>query len=103
MVVALACERYRQDYHKWPENLAELMPHYLKAIPIDPIGGQPIRYVRVVEGAIIYGVGFDLMDNEGNLTDYRFTESTDLGIRIWNLEERAMPAHPSTTQTPGFR
>jgi len=62
---ALAIERYRLATGKVPERLEELVPRYLKEVPIDPFGGQPIRYRRTDPGYLLYSVNDDGQDNGG--------------------------------------
>jgi len=62
---ALAIERYRLATGKIPERLEELVPQYLKAVPIDPFDGQPIRYVRTDPGYRLYSILEDGQDNGG--------------------------------------
>jgi len=62
---ALAIERYRLATGKVPERLEELVPRYLKEVPIDPFGGQPIRYRRTDPGYLLYSVNDDGQDNSG--------------------------------------
>lgn len=42
--VAIAVERYRSANGVPPETLDRLVPRFLKAVPLDPYDGQPIRY-----------------------------------------------------------
>ena len=46
-VVALAVHFYRLDHGRWPAQLADLVPTYLTALPIDPFteDGRPIGYL----------------------------------------------------------
>lgn len=60
-----AIKSYWQDNHIRPSSLEELVPEYLREVPLDPFDGQPIRYS--LEKAIIYSVGDDLIDNGGIL------------------------------------
>lgn len=43
---AIAIRRYEFDHGRRPETLAELVPHYLPRIPLDPLdpAGLPVRY-----------------------------------------------------------
>ena len=67
--VALAVAAYRTEHGRYPAALADLVPHYLEAVPLDPFTGDAIRY-RVVEGAaVIYSVGFDRVDDGGGDLD----------------------------------
>src|SRR5262249_27685323 len=40
---AVALERFHLAKGKWPETLAELTPHYLAEVPLDPFDGAPLR------------------------------------------------------------
>lgn len=62
---ALAVERFRLAHAKLPENLNELVPQFLPAVPDDPFDGQPLRYHRLQKGYVIYSVGSDGEDNGG--------------------------------------
>jgi len=62
---ALAIERHRLGTGKVPERLEELVPQYLKAAPIDPFDGQPIRYMRTEPGYRLYSILEDGQDNGG--------------------------------------
>jgi hypothetical protein len=87
LVVALAAERYRQDRGDWPVSLDALVETaYLKAVPVDPYGGGPLRYRRLADGAVFYSVGADRIDNDGNLNAINATgaRGTDEGCRLWD-------------------
>jgi hypothetical protein len=43
---ALALERYRLRHHDLPEHLEALVPEFLTAVPMDPVNGQPVGYIR---------------------------------------------------------
>jgi hypothetical protein len=63
---ALAVERWRLAHEgRLPENLAELVPSYLPAVPADPFGDQPIRFKHLPQGFVVYSVGLDGTDNGG--------------------------------------
>ena len=63
--VGLAIERYRLANGKLPENLAELVPAYLDAVPKDPFDGQELRYKRLEKGYVVYSIGGDGSDDGG--------------------------------------
>ncbi len=75
---ALAIERYRLATGKVPERLEELVPQYLKEVPIDPFDGQPIRYRRMEPGYCLYSIGEDGQDNGGKEKEPRSTAPYDL-------------------------
>jgi len=66
---ALAIERYRLATGKVPESLGELVPQYVKEVPIDPFDGQPIRYKRTDPGYRLYSILEDGQDNGGKGKD----------------------------------
>lgn len=68
VLAALAVERFRNDTRRLPESLAELMPRYLNAVPIDPFDGKPVRYKPFASpkrGYVVYSVGEDGKDDGG--------------------------------------
>jgi hypothetical protein len=92
---ALAVERFRRAKGQWPEKLTDLVPAYLTAVRMDPFDGQPLRFKKQNEGAVIYSVGADGQDDGGRfetLNTYR-TE-TDLGFRLWNVDKRRQMSAP---------
>ncbi|HZT78907.1 MAG TPA: hypothetical protein VFA26_01690, partial [Gemmataceae bacterium] len=91
-IVLLALERFRQAQRRWPDRLEELTPAYLSRVPLDPYGGKPIRYVRRDDGVTVYSVGFDGVDNGGNVSDRWRAAGTDWGFRLWDVSKRGQPA-----------
>jgi hypothetical protein len=83
--VLLALERYRLAHGRRPETLEALVPEYLPAIPRDPYVDAPLRYKRLDDGVVVYGVGFDLHDNGGRLhPDRRSEAGYESGARLWD-------------------
>ncbi len=69
MVAAIALKRYQLQHGHWPDQLAELVPQYLPAIPQDAMTNQPLPYHRKSGGIfLLYSVGEDGMDNGGDPT-----------------------------------
>jgi hypothetical protein len=90
--VALAAEIHRQTHHgRWPERLEELAPDLLAEVPLDPFDGRPLRYHIQKESIIVYSVGVDGVDDGGKIDDPSPFEITDIGIRLWNVEQRGLP------------
>ena len=86
--VAVAVERYRRNNRQGlPSALADLVPAYLTAVPVDPYSESTLLYKRTVDGYAIYSVGPDLAHDGGDLTPAKvtwprrdvFTSSRDLG------------------------
>jgi hypothetical protein len=90
---AVAAERYRLAHGAWPGKLADLVPAYLDAVPLDPIDGAPLRYARHAEGVTVYSVGLDGTDDGGRIDRKRpRVGGTDVGYRLWDAERRGKPA-----------
>jgi hypothetical protein len=72
-VAAIAAERYRLKYDRWPNGVAELMKEGLLKEPItDPYDGQPLRFHRTETGMTVYSVGADKIDNQGKKGNIAF-------------------------------
>ena len=107
-LVALACEQYRLKHQRWPATLDALVAEkLLPAMPIDPADGRPLRYRQDAENIIVYSIGIDEKDDQGNivrapLVDQRFVTSRrvtdapgeDVGFRLWNEQRRRDVAVP---------
>jgi len=66
MITAIALERYRGKHGSYPQNLAELVPEFLKAVPADFMDGQPLHYRLADDGHfLLYSVGLDCVDDGG--------------------------------------
>jgi hypothetical protein len=90
---ALAAERFRQQYGRWPEALDELVTAKLiAAVPLDPFDGKPLRWKAVDDGRLIYSVGPDRTDNGGvfNRADPR-QPGSDIGLRLFDPARRRRP------------
>jgi hypothetical protein len=63
---ALAIRLYALDHDgQLPPTLDVLVPRYLPAVPIDPLSGQPMRYINEPKNPRIYSVGSDGVDDGG--------------------------------------
>jgi type II secretory pathway pseudopilin PulG len=69
-LTGLALERHRLATGTYPEQLTDLSPRFLPAVPIDPMDGKPLRYTRTQDGDFhLYSVGTDHVDNHGTRQD----------------------------------
>jgi hypothetical protein len=67
---ACAIERYRLEKKRLPDSLEALMPSYLGKVPVDPIKGGGLRYVRNgVADYILYSVAWNETDDGGYLAE----------------------------------
>jgi hypothetical protein len=55
--IAVAVEEFRGDTGHTPASLAELVPKYLGAVPIDPFNGEPLKYRLDGDSYTVYSVG----------------------------------------------
>jgi hypothetical protein len=89
---ALAAEVYRQTHRgRWPATLQELAPDLLPEVPFDPFDGEALRFQVQAESVIIYSVGPDGVDDGGKIDEPDPNACTDIGIRVWNVEQRGLP------------
>ena len=95
--VALALEQFRMKNGVWPEHLRDLVPNYLDEIPMDPFRQDFLHMKATDEGLIVYSVGPDGVDDDGNIdADTRWMVGSDLGFRLWLPEKRALTMPEST-------
>jgi hypothetical protein len=59
----IAAKAYADAEGALPEQLADLVPRYLDAVPLDRYDGRPLRYARAVPA--VYSVGEDFTDAGG--------------------------------------
>ncbi|MEQ2008760.1 MAG: hypothetical protein ABMA26_18425 [Limisphaerales bacterium] len=66
-IAALALERFRRKHGRHPDSLAQLMPEFLPAVPVDWMDGQPLRYRLNTDGTFeLWSVGDDFKDDGGD-------------------------------------
>jgi len=59
----VALKAFKEETGRLPQSLAELVPEYLGAVPVDDMDGKPLRYSP--EKKVLYSVGKDLADDGG--------------------------------------
>jgi hypothetical protein len=90
-VVGIACERFRLKHNRWPENLAELSPEFLPAVPLDPYDGQPLRYTKLEDGVIIHSIGPKPEPGRARRHRAGVPEGIETAFRLWNPDQRRRP------------
>jgi len=65
VAAAVAACRYRIAHGQWPDKLADLVPEYLGATPLDPFDGKSLRFKSGDNEIVIYSIGPDAIDNSG--------------------------------------
>lgn len=64
--LAVALERFRLAHGAFPEQLTELVPDFIAAVPVDTYSRQPMIYRRKEGGTfLLYGVGKNRVDDGG--------------------------------------
>jgi hypothetical protein len=92
-IVAVAAERFRLERSRWPKDLIELVPTYLKQVPLDPYDGNPLRLRAVEDGLLIYSIGHDRQDDGGKFDrNMPNAPNSDIVFQLWNVDERRKPA-----------
>lgn len=65
LATELALRCFHSDQGHPPTRLDELVPKYLKSIPLDPFSGQPLVYRAQGTNWLLYSVGPDRVDDGG--------------------------------------
>jgi len=82
-IAAIALKRYQLRHGKYPKSLDELVPEFLREVPVDWMDGQKLRYRPEGDTFVLWSVGEDGKDDGGtpDQTDpYSFWEGKDL---VW--------------------
>ena len=79
----LALLRYKTNHVEFPENLNDLVPVFLKAIPQDPFGPGALVYRRQGDDFLLHSLGFDFKDNGGKYGRWREKGADDV---FWTPE-----------------
>lgn len=69
VILALAAARYKADKGEYPDTADALVPDYLASVPVDPCGGDPIRYRKRDRGFVAYSLGRNNTDDGGKETE----------------------------------
>lgn len=93
-VVGIACERFRVKHNRWPNDLAELVPGFLAAVPLDPYSGEPLRFAKSDAGCVVFSVGKDRSGAAGEFDAPDPQPNTFARFRLWNPDRRRQPAPP---------
>lgn len=101
-VVGIACERFRQKHNRWPNDLAELVPAYLTAIPLDPYSGESLRSAKSDDGCVVSSVGKSrgFGDQYLKAIGRQPPQQPPIQFRLWNPDHRRQPAPPDPAPEP---
>jgi hypothetical protein len=84
----LAIEEFRTSEGRLPNTLEELVPAHLNSVPIDPLDGQPLRYLRRDQGYVLYSIGSDQQDDGGRERPGRIKSSDTNSYDLTFIVER---------------
>ena len=66
LMTVCALRAYRLDHGSYPSTLADLVPTYLRGMPVDPFSpGSPLAYRKTPKSFILYSIGPDIVDDGG--------------------------------------
>ena len=65
IATACAATRFRRAHGRWPTSAEELVPDFMRHVPIDGYTGAPVRMAEDGEGFRIWSVGQNLRDDGG--------------------------------------
>lgn len=84
-VIALAL--HHRLHKTWPENLEQLTPQLLPAVPLDRFDGKPLKYKLVDGKPLLYSVGQNRTDEGGNPPSgpVKGDEAPDGDLRFWPI------------------
>jgi hypothetical protein len=83
----IALKRFELKHAQYPENLSQLIPDFMAAVPIDPMSGDPLHYRRQSDDAfLLYSVGENGVDDGG---DPAFPSGVKSRSYFW-LNEQAL-------------
>jgi len=84
--IAVALERYHRAQGEYPASLDALAPQFLKKIPRDIIGGEPLHYRRTDDGQfVLFSIGWNGRDDSGTFAPGKAGKVTDYtkGDLVW--------------------
>jgi hypothetical protein len=82
-IAAVGLKRYHLRHGKYPKDLDELVPEFLREVPVDWMNGQKLRYRSEENGFVLWSVGDNGKDDGGtpDQTDsYNFYSGPDV---VW--------------------
>ncbi len=99
--VLLALRLYELDHGTPPQNLDQLVPDYLPAVPLDPLSSDihVLRYIATPGKEAVYSVGFDGKDDGGS-TQWLVVPSSGQSPSPWNMRDAVFLLHPPPTTAP---
>ena len=100
VITAIALKRYALRHGCYPDQLTNLLPNLLVALPTDLMDGQPLRYRLNPDGTfVLYSVGENLRDDGG---DFVPESTSDHGQdpSPWNGRDWVWPRNGTVANGP---
>jgi hypothetical protein len=85
-LIVCALELFRIKHHEYPENLSELAPEWIPAIPRDIISGELPAYRKTQSGFELYSWGWNGQDDGGHIPADG-TDGFEKGDFVWPFAE----------------
>ncbi|KKL19157.1 hypothetical protein LCGC14_2468320, partial [marine sediment metagenome] len=80
--VAIALAGFRAETGRWPERLGQVSPKYLKKVPVDLYTGEALLYRVEGERCIVYSLGANGIDDDGQGGDESGRKMLDIVARL---------------------
>jgi hypothetical protein len=78
LLTVLAVMRYEKEKGRYPAGLGELVQGgYLKKLPMDPYSDGPLVYRKTEKGFLLYSVGLNLKDDDGEMGPKMYVVNAD--------------------------
>ncbi len=91
LAAAIAAERYRIQNRRWPKSSAEWNSCIEMNLFNDPYAQKPLQIVQRNDQLFIYSLGKNKMNDNGKFDRHDHLQNLDVGIQLWNVEQRGLP------------
>ncbi|WOO41715.1 hypothetical protein [Rubellicoccus peritrichatus] len=81
-MIGLSLTQYHNDHGIYPETLDQLLPDYLRELPIDPFSGNRFIYRREGDGYLLYSIGLNMFDDGGTPNHEGLADENE-GDLVW--------------------
>ena len=89
--LALAVFAYSAKNNRYPTQVNDLSPEYIRTVPVDPFDGKPLKMTAVKDGLILYSIGPDFKDNGGKIEyalPYNNQKTGDILFRLGSVYDQ---------------
>ena len=90
---SMALAAFRAERGEYPGTLADLVPEYIPAVPVDTFVDRPLVYRREGQGCVLYSVGPNMTDDGGKGGD-QGDAGDDLVVRLGGTRSRESGTQP---------